>query len=1198
MTTAALLRSDGLSAVDSALVHAASADEVAQRVAAAARVALDARLAFVWLLDARRTHLVLEGRAEATPFFTAEYLRRFSAIPLEADLPAAWSLRTGAPVWLRSRAEVLARYPAIAPALEATDLAIACVPVPAPGGPLGVLAVRLSGPHDFEADERGFLARLAAVAGRALERSGLQRALGPSDPHALRWEEDDDGCARLWSEGPVLGHPALVDPQPRAWWRERLHPDDAARTLASLEAFRSGGDEAWTERYRLRRADGDYVLVEDHARALRRDGAARRMVGALVERPSPGAAGDLRALLDDLPGAIAWERDAETLRLTYASQAATEVLGTRTPDAALRDPCWLEHVHVDDRARVASALRDHGRDGRGDLELRYRAWRSDGRQVRLRDRVRRVSEGPGRWLRGLTLDATALETLEEERARAARRVALLVEAGRALGGSLDRDETLGALARLVVPALADGCCVHLAEPGGLRLAAAVSEDPALLAAPHELERRWALGGSGATAVLRTGRADAANDLPGAVRAYLCVPLAARGRVLGVLSLLSRDGGLDAEVAGVAEELAARAGLALDNAALFRAQADERALLAAVLEQLPAGVVVVDPEGTLHAHNPEAERLCGRTFVPATAPGEYYRGLRAFTPDGRQLEAHEWPLARAVRGEAVALEELDFVGADGGRQPLRVRATPVRDEAGRQLAAVVVFTDEREAVARRRALEDTNRTLEALVRASPLATVLLDATATVWLWNPAAERMFGWSAGEVLGRPFPAADPAACGELGDALRHVLAGTALLELHTRGRHREGGALELCTWAAPVPGPGGEARCLALVADVSNARRMERELLAHAHALDDRDRRKDEFLALLGHELRNPIAAIIATTALLGAGDPLRAQQARAVLERQARHMARLVDDLLDAARLTRGAISLRLEPVPLAGAIDSALATVGPLLTAREHHVVRRARGAPVALADPVRLEQVLVNLLTNAARYTPPGGRIEVEARRRGDEAEVAVRDSGVGIAADLLPHVFDPFIRGDAGPGRHDGGLGLGLTVVRRLIELHGGRVEARSPGPGAGSELVFWLPLALVPEAAAPAPATAAPAAPRRVLIVDDNLDAGGALAIVLADAGHAVRSAADAEAALRALDEAPADVALLDIGLPGLDGYELARRIRARPADARMLLVAVTGYGGASHRTRALAAGFDHHLLKPVDMAALELLLAAPPR
>ncbi|MCO5165016.1 MAG: PAS domain-containing protein [Planctomycetes bacterium] len=1169
MRTVEVLRVDGLTALDAALLHATGADEVAQRVAAEARAALAGHAGFVWLLDARRTHLVLEGLAQAPETLSADYLRRFTAIPLGADLPAAWSVRTGEALWFESRADVLARFPAMLAALGEREFSGGCVPLGDRDAPVGAVAVRLTAPQRFDPAARDLLERLAHVAARALERVRLRPALGEG---GLWWEEAEaDGC-RVWSGGPVLGHPALVEPAPRAWWRERLHPDDAGPTLASLEAFRAAGEEEWTARYRLRRADGDFVLVEDRARALRRNGAARRIVGALIERPSPGAAGDLRALLDGLPGAIAWERDAGTLRLTYASQAAAELLGPRAED----DPCWLDHVDPADRERVAASLRAHGE---GDLELEYRARGARGRALWLRDRVQRVSEGPARWLRGLTVDATAYKALEEQRARAARRVALLADAGRALGGSLDRDEMLGALARLLVPGLADGCAIHLVEPAGPRLLVAAGADVA------DEDR--------AAEALRAGRALVFEDPTGAAR--LWAPLAARGRPLGVLGLLRVAGGWPAEDVTVAEELGARAGLALDHAALFRAHAEERARLEAVLAQLPAGVVVVDAHGTLRAFNAEAERIVGRELADARTPDDYYQGLRGFALDGRELARDEWPLARAVRGEVVPDHELDFVAADGARRPLRARAAPVTDREGRQVAAVVVFTDESAAAAARRALEESNRTLEALVAASPLATALLDAAGRTWLWNPAAERMFGWAAGEVLGRTLPIVRPDDCAAMRDALGHVLAGTPLLELQARGRCRGGPELELCAWAAPVPGPDGAPRCLALFADVSHARALERELLSNAHELDDRDRRKDEFLAMLGHELRNPIAAISATVALLGRVDPLGERQARAVLGRQARHMARLVDDLLDVARITRGTISLRREAVALDAAVDGALAGVAALVAERAHEVVVEVEApVPVVLADPTRLEQVLVNLLTNAARYTPAGGRIEVAARRRGEEVEVVVRDTGVGIPADLLPRLFQPFTQGPRGSApRGQEGLGLGLSVVRRLVELHGGRVEARSPGPGGGTELVFWLPHAEVRAASAVAPPRRAPPR-RRLLLVDDNQDVAAALAVILADDGHEVRVVHDGEAALRALDEAPAEVALLDIGLPGMDGLELARRIRARPGGGAVLLVALTGYGGAASRAQALAAGFDHHLLKPLDVAELEALLA----
>jgi signal transduction histidine kinase len=359
----------------------------------------------------------------------------------------------------------------------------------------------------------------------------------------------------------------------------------------------------------------------------------------------------------------------------------------------------------------------------------------------------------------------------------------------------------------------------------------------------------------------------------------------------------------------------------------------------------------------------------------------------------------------------------------------------------------------------------------------------------------------------------------------------------------------------------------------------------------------RQRDEFLAMLAHELRNPLAPILNAAQLMhqrGLDDPPM-QRARDVIERQGRQLARLLDDLLDISRITRGKIELRRKPLDLAGVLTDAVQASRPLIERRRHALsVTLPRGPLVVDADPTRLAQVFANLLNNAAKYTEPGGRIWLTADREGDAAVVRVRDTGVGIAADLLPRVFDAFIQADHSLARTQGGLGIGLTLVRSLVQMHGGRVSAHSAGPRRGSEFTVRLPLATA-AAGAPEGARQAPAAfaSRRILIVEDNHDSREMLRELLELWGHQVETAAGgAEGVRKAVADRP-DYALIDIGLPELNGYEVARRIRAE-ANGPMCLVALTGYGQEEDRRRALEAGFDTHLVKPVDLDELARVLS----
>jgi signal transduction histidine kinase/ActR/RegA family two-component response regulator len=376
--------------------------------------------------------------------------------------------------------------------------------------------------------------------------------------------------------------------------------------------------------------------------------------------------------------------------------------------------------------------------------------------------------------------------------------------------------------------------------------------------------------------------------------------------------------------------------------------------------------------------------------------------------------------------------------------------------------------------------------------------------------------------------------------------------------------------------------------------------------ATALREADRRKDEFLAILAHELRNPLAPLRnALEALrLKPHDREAAAWARAVMERQVAQMVRLIDDLLDLSRVGRGRIELRHERSDMASLVNGALEICGAAIKAGGHKLTLDLPGEALPLSvDPTRIVQVICNLISNAAKYTPPGGRISVSVRKdsNGSDSvlELSVRDTGIGIPQDMLQKVFDMFTQVTQSMERSQGGLGIGLTLVKRLVELHGGTVEARSAGPGRGSEFVVRLPEhpeAAVPMRVAALPQAATPAAGRRILVADDNRDAADSLAFMLRLAGHEVRIAYDGQQAIDMAEAFRPALALIDIGMPRLNGCETARRLRAKPYGETMLLIALTGWGQPDDRNRSLAAGFDHHIVKPVDPSMLERLLAAP--
>jgi signal transduction histidine kinase len=412
---------------------------------------------------------------------------------------------------------------------------------------------------------------------------------------------------------------------------------------------------------------------------------------------------------------------------------------------------------------------------------------------------------------------------------------------------------------------------------------------------------------------------------------------------------------------------------------------------------------------------------------------------------------------------------------------------------------------------------------------------------------------------------------------------------------------GAIHL-SFHAQLPDAEARARIDRLVGQCGQA--FERAALfdserAARAAARAADRSKDAFLAMLGHELRNPLAPIITALEVMQIRNP-EPHRERDIIERQVRHMTRLVDDLLDVSRIARGKIELARSRVELAAVLDDAVELIRPLADERRHALIVQVDPELAIDGDRARVVQIVSNLLTNAVKYTPSGGRIELVARRQGGDAVVQCTDNGVGIPAELLPRIFEPFVQHEATIERAMGGLGLGLAIVRSLVAMHGGTVEVASDGAGKGATFTVTFP-ALSVSAVAALAAPVLPgqtAAPRRVLIVDDNQDAAEMMGEALAMAGHTVQIAHDGARGLELAAEFDPDCVLLDIGLPMIDGYDVARRLRDHDGDRRRTLIALTGYGQDHDVRRALDAGFDRHLVKPVSLTvAMEIVESAAP-
>jgi len=509
-----------------------------------------------------------------------------------------------------------------------------------------------------------------------------------------------------------------------------------------------------------------------------------------------------------------------------------------------------------------------------------------------------------------------------------------------------------------------------------------------------------------------------------------------------------------------------------------------------------------------------------------------------------------------------------------------------------------------------------------------AIFLLDPNGIVTTWNLGAERIKGYSVQEIIGRHFSIFYPEESVARGwpEYELKVAAAEGRFEDYGWRVRKDGSQFWANVIITTLYDRGRLLGFSKVTRDLTEKKRTEEELQQERDLLEERvqertaeltrleqelrqkvaelaaaDRRKDEFLATLAHELRNPLAPLRHALQLLQLtdGDPDLRKKARSVMERQLAQMVRLIDDLLDVSRITRNKLQLRKERVELATAIQSALEAVRPLVETAGHEVTVALPAEPVHLdADPTRLTQIFTNLLNNAVKYTEPGGHVRLAAERRGSEVVVSIRDTGIGITAEHLPHLFEMFSQVTPALDRSTGGLGIGLALVRGLVELHGGSVEAHSAGLSQGSELVVRLPVAAAP-ASAPSQPEAEQRSPsgarRRILIADDNLDSVEVLGMVLEHVGYEVRTAHDGLEAVQAAATFRPDVALLDIGMPGLNGYEAARRIREQPGGWDMVLVAITGWGQEDDKRRAREAGFDHHLTKPVDPADLQKLLAS---
>ena len=663
-----------------------------------------------------------------------------------------------------------------------------------------------------------------------------------------------------------------------------------------------------------------------------------------------------------------------------------------------------------------------------------------------------------------------------------------------------------------------------------------------------------------------------------IRSVICVPLHKEGRLTAAMAVhQATPRRWTADEIELVTLVVARCWEALERSRIARNLRESEARYRMIVAASPECVKLVGPDGALLQMNsaglrmieaPSEDAAIGQCVYNVIAP-EYREAFREFNE-------------RICRGERGSFE-FEIVGMNGTRRSMQTTAVPVPLPAG-GFGQLAITRDVTQRVQADRALADHRARLDYAVRLSGVGFWYCDLPFDELIWDERVKRHF-----------FLPPDA-----------RVTIDTFYDRIHADDREMTRKAIE-----TSIERKAAYDVVYRTVDETSGAIKFVRALGGTTYSDDGRpvrfdgvtldvtelreqDRRKDEFLATLAHELRNPLAPIrTGLEVLQRTSDAEHARRARQMMERQLGHLVRMVDDLLDISRITLGKVALQKERVDFRTVLRSAMETARPLIESSGHELALRVTKQELPLyVDPTRVAQILANLLNNAARYTPAGGRIQLTAEAEEGSLIVQVSDTGVGITPDMLTRIFDMFTQAHRSMDRAQGGLGIGLTLVKRLAELHDGSIQAESAGPGCGSTFTLRLPLALSSmNVTQPHDQSSAPSdASRRVLVVDDNIDAAECLAMLLQLQGHQVRLVHDGLAALAAVREFIPDAVLLDLGLPDIDGYAVAQRIRGDIDLRQPRLIALTGWGSEEDRRRTLAAGFDHHLVKPVDGARLE--------
>jgi len=703
----------------------------------------------------------------------------------------------------------------------------------------------------------------------------------------------------------------------------------------------------------------------------------------------------------------------------------------------------------------------------------------------------------------------------------------------------------------------------------------------------------------------------------AIRAVICVPILKSGRFVAAMAVHETSVRTwHSHEVDLVRQVASRCWESIERARVTRELTESEHLFRALANSIANLAWMARPDGWIYWYNEQWYAYTGTT--PEQMEGWGWE--RVHDPAMLEEVNAGWKhsIATGVPFEMV----FPLRGADGEFRRFLTRVNPVRDLRGRVVHWFGTNTDveterrateanallrEGERLARQEAELQKQLLYSLFMQAPTLIAVLRGPDHVVELANPPLCQVWGHPEEALLNRSLFDGLP----ELADqGFRALLdgvyqTGVPYVGTETPATFRRTDGSTATLYFNFVYSPfrnieGAIEGVFVIASEVTEQVRARNQVNDLRETAEAANRAKDEFLAMLGHELRNPLSPILTALHLMKLRDS-GGERERTVIERQVNHLTRLVDDLLDVSRIARGKVELKEEIVEMAEVIARAIEIASPLLEERTHTLVTHVSRTGLAVkGDPTRLSQVVSNLLTNAAKYTPTGGRISVSAVNEGEEVVIRVRDSGIGIAPEELPRIFDLFVQERQALDRSQGGLGLGLAIVRNLIARHGGSISASSEGAGRGSEFVVRLPKAasaLPVEPVSPSAVVHAeePAAGLRILVVDDNEDAAEMLYEALGAKGHQVRVAYDGPSAVRVAEAFTPDVAFLDIGLPVMDGYELAGRLRQLPGLATLRLVALTGYGQDSDRQKSREAGFDHHLVKPIDFEAMETILSS---